>query len=172
VYAPNDEIVIYIPPSYSIIDCKNSYISLRLLVSGNLKASPSQMAGAYSLFRNITITDGTGQYTLETLDQYAQFQAIYNFYSENETKRSLRVLHEGFPIRSVIDGTLGNQYVDAVKETDDCFEQVECLLPLHISGCLSPDRDTVFPNVLTNGLRIRLVLNDAMTALQVLSAPI
>ena len=148
VYAPNDEIVIYIPPSYSIIDCKNSYISLRLLVSGDLKASPSQMAGAYSLFRNITITDGTGQYTLETLDQYAQFQAIYNFYSENETKKSLRVLHEGLPMQNVIGDTLGNQYVNATDSTSDCFHQVECLLPLHISGCLSPDRDTVFPNVI------------------------
>ncbi len=60
--------------------------------------------------------------TNKYLARYAQFQAIFNFYSENETKKSLRVLHEGRPMQSVIGETLGTNTwckVDATDSTDE-----------------------------------------------------
>ena len=45
-------------------------------------------------------------------------------------------------------------------------------IPLYLSGCLSPLRQDVFPNVATRGLRIKLELNTADTVLQAVQAPL
>ena len=173
-YGELDEINIYIPPSLSIINCKSTYIALRFQIKNDalLKLSPSGVAGIYGCFRDITISSGDGQTVLEQLDQYGLMSGLRQFYSENESLRNLRVLHEGKPSSLVIGATTGNQYVDASSSNSSAFKTVECLLPLHLSGCLSPDRDTVFPNLATSGLRIRINLQEAQNALCALSAPV
>lgn len=173
-YGELDEVNIYIPPSLAIINCKSSYISLRFKIADDalLKLSPSGVAGIYGCFRDVTISSGDGQTVLEQLDQYGLMDGLRQFYSENESLRNLRVLHEGKPSSIVIGNTTGNQYCDATaQDGGSAFKTVECLLPLHLSGCLSPDRDTVFPNLATQGLRIRINLQEAQSALCALSAP-
>jgi hypothetical protein len=174
-YGELDEVNIYIPPSLAIINCKSSYISLRFKVADDalLKLSPSGVAGIYGCFRDVTISSGDGQTVLEQLDQYGLMDGLRQFYSENESLRNLRVLHEGKPSSIVIGDTTGNQYCDATSQDGgSAFKTVECLLPLHLSGCLSPDRDTVFPNLATQGLRIRINLQEAQSALCALTAPV
>jgi len=173
-YGELDEINIYVPPSLSIINCKSTYIALRFKVkdSSVLKLSPSGVAGIYGCFRDITISSGDGQTVLEQLDQYGLMDGLRQFYSENESLRNLRVLHEGKPSSIVIGDTTGNQYVDGNDSSSAAFKTVECLLPLHLSGCLSPDRDTVWPNLATQGLRIRINLQEAQSALCALTAPV
>lgn len=174
-YGELDEINIYIPPSLAIINCKSSYISLRFKIADDslLKLSPSGVAGIYGCWRDVTISSGDGQTVLEQLDQYGLMDGLRQFYSENESLRNLRVLHEGKPSSVVIGDTTGNQYCDAKAEDGTgAFKTVECLLPLHLSGCLSPDRDTVFPNLATSGLRIRINLQEAQSALCALTAPV
>jgi len=173
-YGELDEINIYVPPSLAIINCKNTYISLRMKIADDslLKLTPSGVAGIYGCFRDITISSGDGQTVLEQLDQYGLMSGLRQVYSENESLRNLRILHEGKPSSVVIGDTTGNQYVDASAQTGAAaFKTVECLLPLHLSGCLSPDRDTVFPNLATSGLRIRINLQEAQSALCTLTAP-
>ncbi len=174
-YGELDEINLYIPPSLAIINCKSSYIALRLNIKNDalLKLSPSGVAGVYGCFRDVTISSGDGQTVLEQLDQYGIMDGLRQFYSENESLRNLRVLHEGKPSSMVIGDTTGNQYCDATAQDGSAaFKTVECLLPLHLSGCLSPDRDTVFPNLATSGLRIRINLHEAQSALSALTAPV
>ena len=174
-YGELDEINLYIPPSLAIINCKSSYIALRLNIKNDalLKLSPSGVAGVYGCFRDVTISSGDGQTVLEQLDQYGIMDGLRQFYSENESLRNLRVLHEGKPSSMVIGDTTGNQYCDATSQDGaSAFKTVECLLPLHLSGCLSPDRDTVFPNLATSGLRIRINLHEAQSALSALTAPV
>lgn len=174
-YGELDEINIYIPPSLAIINCKNTYISLRMKIADDslLKLSPSGLAGVYGCFRDVTISSGDGQTVLEQLDQYGLMSGLRQFYSENESLRNLRILHEGKPSSIVIGDTTGNQYVDATAQAPgSAFKTVECLLPLHLSGCLSPDRDTVWPNLATSGLRIRINLQEAQSALCALTAPV
>ena len=173
-YGELDEINIYVPPSLSIINCKSTYIAMRLQIKNDalLKLSPSGVAGVYGCFRDITISSGDGQTVLEQLDQYGLMDGLRQFYSENESLRNLRVLHEGKPSSLVIGDTTGNQYINASASTSSAFKTVECLLPLHLSGCLSPDRDTVWPNLATQGLRIRINLQEAQSALCALTAPV
>ncbi len=174
-YGELDEVNIYIPPSLAIINCKSSYIALRMKIADDalLKLSPSGVAGIYGCFRDVTITSGDGQTVLEQLDQYGLMDGLRQFYSENESLRNLRILHEGKPSSIVIGDTTGNQYCDAsAQDGASAFKTVECLLPLHLSGCLSPDRDTVFPNLATSGLRIRINLQEAQSALCALTAPV
>jgi len=100
-------------------------------------------------------------------------QAVYYFFNTNESMNNLRVLHEGMPSSMHLLDTVANQYCDPSQETEaKANKTVLCLLPLYMSGCISPDRDTVWPNIATSGLRIKINLNDAQTALQAISAPI
>ena len=172
-YREQDEINIYIPPSLAVVNCKNTFLQCRVKMEGNLKVCPSGVAGCYSMFRDLTVMDGTGQYVLEQLQNYGEFDGVRQFYSENESLKNIRVLHEGKPSALVIGNTVGNQYIDAKEHSAaNVYKEVEVLLPLHNSGCLSPDRDTTFPNMATNGLRIRINLNDAQTATNCLTAPL
>ena len=142
-------------------------------MKGNLKRSPSNLAGAHALFRDVTVYDGSGQHVLEQIDQYAYLQAVREFYSENESLRNLRILHEGEPSSSVIREQYCNQYVSPDDNSgNSTFKQVECLLPLYLSGILSPDRESVWPNLASNGIRLRIVLHDAVQATQLCTMPI
>ena len=145
-FGPQDTVEIYIPPSFALINTKNTYLGIRLKMKGNMKRCPSMLGGAHSIFRDITIYDGSGQYVLEQIDQYAYLQAVREFYSENETLKNLRILHEGKPISSIIREQHCNQYVNPADNSgNSTFKQVECLLPFYLCGILSPDRYSVFP---------------------------
>ena len=169
----NDEIEIYIPPSLAIINCKETFLSFKMKMNGKLKKSFGLRAGAYSAFRVVTILDGTGQYSLEQLPAYAQFDGTRSFYSKNESLENLRQLHEGMPNTLIMRENIANQYVNGNNvNSADIFNEVECLLPLYNSGCLSPNRSQTWPNLATNGIRIRINLNDAETACSLLTVPL
>lgn len=171
-YKSEDQIDIYIPPSLQVLNTKECYIVANLKMSGKLKAFPGMRAGAYSLIRSIQIMTGDSSTILETLDNYAIMQAMHYYYSQTDSVNNLRVLHEGKPSSDTIKDGVANQYIDPAEGNlaDKCFNNVEVVLPIYLSGCLRPDRLKVFPNVATKGLRIQIQLNNAESALQVLKA--
>ena len=181
-YKPNDEIELYIPPSLGLLNTKQSFLRFRLKcgdADSKLKMMPSARTGVASLFRDITITDGTGQYVLETLQSYALLQGTYNFYSQTQSLNKLRTLHEGQPSSRVLgqaknnNGGCGNQYVSGTSSSPaDAFKTIEVCLPLYMSGLLSPDRDAVYPLVATNGLRVRIQLDDAQSGMVCMTSPV
>lgn len=173
VYNGSETVDIYIPQSYALINTKNTYLAFRLNMKGVLKKMVSMRAGVASLIRDLTIYNGQGDKVLEQLDNYAIAQALYNFYNNNETINNLRVLHEGQPFDHVINNTVGNQYCKADEVLPDKMNtEVEVLLPLYMSGILSPDRANVFAALATGGLRIKINLNSARQALQCMTAPL
>ena len=169
-YKASDTIKIYIPPSVALIDTKNTFLNFRLQFEGELKTTLGR-GGVYSLIRQITVSDGTNQRILEQLPNFAQINALRKRYSQNESENNLCILHEGQPSSDIIKETIGNQYINADKSSaDDVYNEVEVNLPFHCVGCLDPKRDSVFPNIATAGLNIEILLNDSVTALQVMGA--
>jgi len=169
-YKASDTIKIYIPPSIALLDTKNTFLNFRLQFEGQLKTTLGR-AGVYGLIRQITVSDGTNQRILEQLPNYAQINALRKRYSENESEKNLNILHEGMPSSDIIKETVGNQYIIASKASaNDVYQEVEVNLPFHMVGCLDPKRDSVFPNIATAGLNIELLLNDSVSALQVMGA--
>ena len=172
VYRQGDVIDFYIPPSNAILNTQDTYLVFNIKLTGaQYKACVSQRAGIYSLFRAVTISAGDGSCVLETLDHYGYLQALKYRYESTESADNLRYLHEGLPNKTYIDDTSCNQYVDATK-TSDQFKMVEVTAPLYLSGCLSPLRQDVYPNICTRGLRIKLELNTADTVLQAVQGPL
>ena len=177
VYRQGDVIDFYIPPSNAILNTQDTYLVFNIKLTGSqYKACVSQRAGIYSLFRAVTISAGDGSCVLETLDNYAYLQALKYRYESTESGDNLRYLHEGLPNKTVIDDTSCNQYCIASNANssldDSVHKMVEITAPLYLSGCLSPLRQDVFPNVATRGLRIKLELNTADTVLQAVQAPL
>jgi len=169
-YKASDQIKLYIPPSVALIDTKNTFLNFRLQFEGELKTTLGR-GGVYSLIRQITVSDGTNQRIIEQLPNYAQINAVRKRYSQNESEDNLCILHEGQPSSNIIKKTVGNQYIAADKsESSDVYKEVEVNLPFHCVGCLDPKRDSVFPNIATAGLCIEILLNDSVTALQVMGA--
>ncbi len=169
-YKASDQIKLYIPPSIALIDTKNTFLNFRLQFEGELKTTLGR-GGVYSLIRQITVSDGTNQRIIEQLPNYAQINALRKRYSQNESENNLCILHEGQPSSDIIKDTVGNQYINADKdEKADVYNEVEVNLPFHCVGCLDPKRDSVFPNIATAGLCIEILLNDSVTALQVMGA--
>ena len=172
VYSEQDTVDFYIPQSMALLNTKNCYIMMRVKMSGMLKKAVSSSAGVHALIRDITIYNGSGNKVLEQLDNYAIAHALYEHYNSNESLDNLRKLHEGKPSSMVMGTTVGNQYCDAGDNTQSFNKQVECLVPIYMSGILSPNRDTVFPALALGGLRIKINLNDAQTALELLTSPL
>ena len=170
VYKPEDTINFYLPPSLALINTKNSYFVFNIKMTGKQwKACVSQKAGIYSLIRSVQITTGDGATVLETLDNYAFLQALKYYYEMTETKKNLAVLHEGYPSKMYLGDTSCNQYVDASAKSD-FFKEIEVIMPLYLSGCLY--RDQIWPNIATNGLRIKIELNNIDTIMEAVTAPL
>ena len=171
VYKEGDQIDFYFPPNNALINTQDTYLVFNIKVTGSqYKACVSEKAGVYSLLRSVTISTGDGSTVLETLDHYGILQALKYHYESTESGDNLRFLHEGKPNKTYIDDSSCNQYVDATAVTDP-HKMVEVTAALHLSGCLSPLRQDVFPCVATRGLRIKLELNEATMALQAIKAP-
>ena len=170
VYKPEDTINFYLPPSLALINTKNTYFVFNIKMTGTqYKACVSQKAGIYSLIRSVQITTGDGATVLETLDNYAFLQGLKYYYESTETKDNLAQLHEGMPSKMYLGETSCNQYVDAA-ENSDFFKEIEVIMPLYLSGCLY--RDQIWPNLATNGLRIKMELNNINTVMQAVTAPL
>ena len=171
VYKEGDQIDFLIPDNNALINTQDTYLVFNIKITGTqYKACVSEKAGVYSLLRSVTISTGDGSTVLETLDHYGILQALKYHYESTESGDNLRFLHEGKPNKTYIDDSSCNQYVDATAVTDP-HKMVEVTAALHLSGCLSPLRQDVFPCAATRGLRIKLELNEAATVLQGVKAP-
>lgn len=166
-FKAEDQIEFYIPPSLHLINTKSTFLLFDLNMTGNLKKAVSSSAGVFSLFKSITLSSGNSEYNYENLQDPGIQQAIYYYYSKI-AGNNLRELHEGKPSSDVLGYDSANQYTDGLATTAaTAHKKVEVCLPLYMSGILSPNREKIFPNVATSGLRIRIILNTAVEGLTV-----
>lgn len=166
VYKARDVIEIFIPPEdVPILNPKETYLKGIVQLSGNSLAHPDPRAGVHSLIREVQIYDGQNQQLLEQLENYNVWTAQSMHYNKTPGLNNLRALMEG---QDKVEGTfVSSLYWDAPIGGDITYKPVEFCIPLHMSGILNGDK--AFPSILTNGLRIRITLEDSARALTVLS---
>lgn len=166
VYKAKDVIEIFIPPEdVPLLNPKETYLKGIVQLSGNALAHPDPRAAVSSLVREIQIYDGMNSQLLEQLENVNVWTAQNFHYSQTPGLNNVRTLMEG---KDKVEGTfVSSQYWNAPPTGAITYKPVEFCLPLHMSGILGGDK--VFPCILTNGLRIRITLEDSDRALTVLS---
>ena len=173
-YKAEEVINIFIPPTMSMVNTKEVFMVFDILLdSSQYKGCLCPSAGAYSLFRTITIMDGTGSTVLETLDSYAALQSLKYHIEKLDSTENLFQLHEGKPNKNVLhqnDSSL-NQYCDPTKSTG-YYTSVKVCLPLYLSGLLNPRRKYITPVFALRGLRIQIELNRWVDMFQASRAPL
>jgi hypothetical protein len=173
-YKSEEVINVFVPPNMAMVNTKEVFMVFDVkLSSSQYKGCLCPSAGAYSLFRNIQIMDGTGSTVLETLDSYATLQALKYHMEKLDSTENLYALHEGKPNKNVLnqnDSSL-NQYCDATK-AEDYYTTVKVTLPLYCSGLLNPNRKYLTPVLALRGLRIQIELNNFVDMFQATTAPL
>ena len=145
--------------------------------------------GGQSLIRDIRIhSGGAGAVLLEEIQNYNTLVALKYDYESNEVLRNKRALTEGSLVydpdnratngatKSELNNHKSQPFTSLIRDadgeaitapdrtnttwesaTDDNFNKVKCLLPLH-TGIFSNSK--VFPALLTEGLRIEIILEN------------
>ena len=177
-----------IPPQVGFIQPKETYLSFDVKVLGSETLKQRLMLdkmGAQVLIRDITIrSGGAGGVVLEEIQNYNVLTALRYSYEQNQSIRNKRCLTEGAQQHNEKSAsTFHNTMSDTNNVTENpyfnCFtstkdpqttaheaKKVKCLLPLH-TGIFQNDK--VFPVMLTQGLRIEILLEDAPRCLIPLS---
>lgn len=172
-YKKESVIEFFIPPSIMLENPKQIYLVMDVKLTGKqYKGALCSSAGAYSLFRTITIDDGTGATNLETLDGYAYLMAHKYNIEYMESTEHLKQLHEGKPNKNYIGNTSYNQYCDAKVNDGNHFKLVRVTLPLYLSGLFKPTRNQIVPGVAHRGFRLRFELNNFDEFFEVAKAPV
>lgn len=188
----NGKINIHVPPSVAYFQPKESFLSFDYLIEkkGGIKTRLQLDAelGGQVLIRDIRIfSGGAGAVLLEEIQNYNVITAVRYDYESDQTLRNKRCLTEAATTWSNnTRNTRGNQRTDlanvthnpnsapypggtaasSIANTDTTGEprKVKCLLPLH-TGIFQNDK--VFPSLLTEGLRLEILLEDAPRCLRV-----
>ncbi len=162
-YNPLDQTQVrFLLPQYlGFIDPKECKIQYKLKFQGRGRPQPSSRAGVHALWRDFRIQDGTGQTTLEEVQDYNVLTSQWWGYTQNHSISSRRTLFEGkseSPAvgQSLYYGAGGDWSSGDVTAALDA-KTLEIEQPLY-SGILSGDK--VFPLVATQGLRLHMTLDN------------
>jgi hypothetical protein len=171
----------HIPPNVGFMQPKETYLrfDVKILDEGLTKKTKLMLdkMGAQVLIRDITIrSGGAGGVVLEEIQNYNVLTALRYSYEQNQSIRNKRCLTEGAQQHneksaSTMHNTMSdtnnlteNAYFNCFTSTTDeqttahASKKVKCLLPLH-TGIFQNDK--VFPVMLTEGLRVEILLEDA-----------
>jgi len=186
-YNPNQIIEFHIDPQQvKFFQPKNSYLSFDVKIqmpnstNGQLtRLMLDSEIGAQSLIREIRIHDGNNNALLEEIVGYNIATMVKYNYDENVSLRNKRALSEGAGSRSAPVGQSGcgwsyqnnaiNPYTvpsgttQSASLTNASYTNCKVCLPLN-TGIFSNDK--VFPCMLTNGLRISILLEDSVRCIR------
>jgi len=183
-YNPGQLIELKIDPSQiKFFDPKNSYLQFNVKLQMPTEASGAvakfmldSHIGAQALIKDIRIHDGNNNALLEEIVGYNIATMLKYDYHCNDSLRNKRALSEGAGGRITPHGQLGtrqswqNSHKQGFTVPDDDGETREGLLKnasyCNVKVCLPLNtgifqNDKVFPSMLTNGLRIQILLEDA-----------
>lgn len=194
-YKAGQKINITIPPTIKYIQPKESYLRLDVVLKVDtddpVKLQLDSEMGAQVLIRDISIhSGGAGAVLLEQIQNYNVLTALKYDYESNDAIRNKRALTEGSLVYDPEQrGTLGttkssnantkhNPFFAPYGDDDitltadenwgsnpdkEGYKVVKVLLPLHTGIFQSPK---VFPTLLTEGLRLEIILEDAKRVLR------
>jgi len=188
-YSAGQKIQINVPPSIDFFQPKETYLKFDVEIKGD-SAEHTGGRGARRLFldaetggqvliRDLRIySGGAGRILLEEYQNYNVWTALKYDYETNDNLKKKRSLTEGAQVydpscrsshggkKSDANSCRHNSYFknggvnatqDNASHTDDVRQKVKCLLPLN-SGIFQSER--VFPNMLTEGLVIEIILEE------------
>ena len=178
----------HIPPNVGFIQPKETYLRLDVEILGSETLKQRLMLdkmGGQVLIRDITIrSGGAGGQVLEEIQNYNVLTALRYSYEQNQSIRNKRCLTEGgqqhseksastfHNTMSDTNNVAHNPYFNSFNSgilsqtTAHAAKKVKCLLPLH-TGIFQNDK--VFPVMLTEGLRVEILLEKAERCLIPLS---
>jgi hypothetical protein len=183
-YSAGQKILIHVPPSIDFFQPKETYLKFDVEISGASDFGTRRMfldaeTGGQVLIRDLRIySGGAGRILLEEYQNYNVWTAMKYDYETNDNIKKKRSLTEGTQLydpacrsthgtkRTDANSCRNNPYFenDGVSETTDSAshtdterQKVKCLLPLN-SGIFQSER--VFPNMLTEGLVLEIILED------------
>lgn len=162
-YNPIDQTQVrFLLPQYlGFIDPKESKLQYKLTFQGRGRPQPSSRAGVHSLWRDFRIQDGTGQTTLEEIQDYNVLTSQWWGYTQNHSISSRRTLFEGKSESPAVGDSLyytrGLDWSSGAVTSPLTAKTLEIEQPLY-SGILSSDK--VFPLVATQGLRLQMTLDN------------
>jgi len=185
-YSANQKINFHIPPTVGFLQPKESYLKFDVKVKkpASASATPTRLQldaeiGGQVLIRDIRVSSGgAGNVLLEEIQNYNVMVAMKYDYDTNDSLKAKRSLTEGAtiynPQQRCTHGckkSQGNNLTECAywkppliasttaDYTDDDQYDVKCLLPLH-TGIFQNDK--IFPTMLTEGLRIEIVLEGSV----------
>ena len=177
------------PAQVKFFQPQNSYLQFNVKLQMPSDAAGEVMKlmldshiGAQALIRDIRIHDGNNNALLEEIVGYNIATMNKYDYHCNESLRNKRALVEGAGARITPHGQLGtafsnqntamNFFTDPEDDSDResqlknaSYTNVKVCLPLN-TGIFGNDK--VFPSMLTNGLRISILLEDSQKAIRML----
>jgi len=162
-YNPKDQTQVrFLLPQYlGFIDPKECKLQYNLTFTGRGRPQPNSRGGVHSLWRDFRIQDGTGQATIEEIQDYNVLTSQWWGYTQNHSISSKRTLFEGKSESPAVGESLyysrGGDWSSAPIADDLSAKTLEIEQPLY-SGVLSSDK--VFPLVATQGLRLQMTLDN------------
>lgn len=186
-YSAGQKVQINVPPSIDFFQPKETYLKFDVEITGDTSEDTAGRrrlmldaeTGGQVLIRDLRIySGGAGRILLEEYQNYNVWTALKYDYETNDNIKKKRALTEGTQIhdpscrsthgtkKSDANSCRHNAYfensavgktTDSASHTDDQRQKVKCLLPLN-SGIFQSER--VFPNMLTEGLVIEIILEE------------
>ncbi len=173
VYTEQDIIEIFVSPEeVPLLNAsQGSYLKFLLKVKAdaavtNCIAQPDPMSGGSAVIQTISIYDGANSQLLEQLEDFNTWTAMYYHYSKTQGLENMRTLMEGV---SPVEGrSLKSQYFNFDPVDGTTYKNVECVVPLYMSGLLGQGQK-LLPVIALNGIRIRIQLAKKEKALRALT---
>lgn len=173
VYTEQDIIEIFVSPEeVPLLNAsQGSYLKFLLKIkddagSTNCIAQPDPMAGGSAVLQTISIYDGANSQLLEQLEDVNTWTAMYYHYTKTQGLENMRTLMEG--VSPVVGQSLKSQYFNFDPVDGTTYKEVECVVPLYMSGLLGQGQK-LLPVIALNGIRIRIQLAKKETALRALT---
>jgi len=197
-YNPGGRIELYIPPTSKFVDLSQSKLKMDVELSipavtddsGAMRVQLDAQTGLHSLIRSIRVFSGRKTALLEEIEGYDILTALRFDYETNESMRAKRALGEGATTYDpACRGTLGttktiqgncfsNPYFTKVDQTatlSTSFATTETYSfqktkgELHLNTGLFRN-EAVFPALLTDGIFVEILLQDARKVLRSLDS--
>ena len=198
-YNPGGRIELYIPPTSKFIDLSQSKLKMDVTLSvptvndtnGVQRVQLDAQTGLHSLIRSVRLFSGRKTVLLEEIEGYDILTALRFDYETNESLKSKRELGEGATSYDpACRGTLGttktvqgncfsNPYLTKVdgnpvlstsyETTDADYGLQKVKGELHLNTGLFRN-EAVFPSLLTDGLFVEILLQDAKKVFRTLDS--
>lgn len=180
-YKLGDTLEFKIPPNIPLINTSQTFLKFNVQIGSSLAgqlaagvADPDhyfracfhdKIGAGNALIKNLTIESGDREVVLEQILNYNMLCRLVDNYTQNETNENFKTLFEGAGKRTCLEDAAGARAGHSTAQIASLTvntvqnKKLEVCLDLKLSGILNNPQNP-FPNMLTNGLIVRIDLED------------